>query len=221
MTKESRRALAQINRAMAGLEKGVAKDVESGRISKSRARTMRRVAELIREVVALEKRAGVALRSFRSRASQRPGLGVRVAPSDDRARDECGRGSRTHTAKKNWSGREDLNLRPPDPQSGALPGCATPRCLKKRQFIPRLSGATTATVPGIVPIPRRSARHVAEAGVRPDSATNSQKRCRVGPSRSTTSLTVVRDGGKLTATSTTSRVATSAVCSVNSTRGVS
>ena len=26
-----------------------------------------------------------------------------------------------------WSGREDLNLRPPDPQSGALPGCATPR----------------------------------------------------------------------------------------------
>ena len=58
MTKESRRALAQINRAMAGLEKGVAKDVESGRISKSRARTMRRVAELIREVVALEKRAG-------------------------------------------------------------------------------------------------------------------------------------------------------------------
>src|SRR6185295_3614975 len=25
------------------------------------------------------------------------------------------------------SGRQDLNLRPPDPQSGALPGCATPR----------------------------------------------------------------------------------------------
>ena len=28
---------------------------------------------------------------------------------------------------KNWSGREDLNLRPPPPQGGALPGCATPR----------------------------------------------------------------------------------------------
>ena len=28
-----------------------------------------------------------------------------------------------------WSGRQDLNLRPPDPQSGALPGCATPRNL--------------------------------------------------------------------------------------------
>jgi hypothetical protein len=26
-----------------------------------------------------------------------------------------------------WSGRLDLNQRPPDPQSGALPGCATPR----------------------------------------------------------------------------------------------
>ena len=28
---------------------------------------------------------------------------------------------------RNWSGREDLNLRPPHPQCGALPGCATPR----------------------------------------------------------------------------------------------
>src|SRR2546429_7296497 len=26
-----------------------------------------------------------------------------------------------------WSGREDLNLRPPAPHAGALPGCATPR----------------------------------------------------------------------------------------------
>ena len=26
-----------------------------------------------------------------------------------------------------WSERQDLNLRPPDPQSGALPNCATPR----------------------------------------------------------------------------------------------
>ena len=29
--------------------------------------------------------------------------------------------------KKNWSGRQDLNLRPLDPQSSALPDCATPR----------------------------------------------------------------------------------------------
>lgn len=26
-----------------------------------------------------------------------------------------------------WSGREDLNLRPPRPERGALPSCATPR----------------------------------------------------------------------------------------------
>ena len=26
-----------------------------------------------------------------------------------------------------WSGREDLNLRPPAPHAGALPSCATPR----------------------------------------------------------------------------------------------
>ena len=29
--------------------------------------------------------------------------------------------------KQEWSGREDLNLRPPAPKAGALPGCATPR----------------------------------------------------------------------------------------------
>jgi hypothetical protein len=28
---------------------------------------------------------------------------------------------------QNWSGREDLNFRPPDPETGALPSCATPR----------------------------------------------------------------------------------------------
>jgi hypothetical protein len=27
----------------------------------------------------------------------------------------------------NWSGRQDLNLRPPAPHAGALPSCATPR----------------------------------------------------------------------------------------------
>ena len=32
------------------------------------------------------------------------------------------------------SGREDLNLRPPGPEPGALPGCATPR---EARFIPR------------------------------------------------------------------------------------
>ncbi len=32
-------------------------------------------------------------------------------------------------AGEKWSGREDLNLRHPAPKAGALPGCATPRCI--------------------------------------------------------------------------------------------
>jgi hypothetical protein len=31
------------------------------------------------------------------------------------------------THRKDWSGRGDLNSRPPAPKAGALPGCATPR----------------------------------------------------------------------------------------------
>src|SRR6267142_5245266 len=38
------------------------------------------------------------------------------------------RGGNERTSK--WSGRQDLNLRPPPPQGGALPGCATPRPLR-------------------------------------------------------------------------------------------
>ncbi len=33
----------------------------------------------------------------------------------------------TGGARSEWSGREDSNLRPPAPEAGALPGCATPR----------------------------------------------------------------------------------------------
>ena len=33
----------------------------------------------------------------------------------------------THFMQKIWSGRPDLNRRPPVPQTGALPDCATPR----------------------------------------------------------------------------------------------
>ncbi len=36
-----------------------------------------------------------------------------------------------------WSGREDLNLRPPQPHCGALPDCATPRSVfDPRRFYP-------------------------------------------------------------------------------------
>jgi len=54
VTKKSRRSPTRVDRAKAGLEK----DAKSGRTNKTRARAMHRVAELIREVVALEKRAG-------------------------------------------------------------------------------------------------------------------------------------------------------------------
>src|SRR3989454_951264 len=39
----------------------------------------------------------------------------------------------------NWSGRGDLNARPPAPKAGALPGCATPRLstsLILKHFLP-------------------------------------------------------------------------------------
>src|SRR3954462_75685 len=34
--------------------------------------------------------------------------------------------------RNDWSGREDLNLRPPGPEPGALPGCATPRRVNRK-----------------------------------------------------------------------------------------
>jgi len=37
------------------------------------------------------------------------------------------------TSFKNWSGRQDLNLRPSAPKADALPDCATPRLLYERR----------------------------------------------------------------------------------------
>src|SRR2546422_8285353 len=50
----------------------------------------------------------------------------RVPPGRTRAEPfaESGPGGRS---KEEWSGRLDLNQRPPAPHAGALPGCATPR----------------------------------------------------------------------------------------------
>ncbi len=44
-----------------------------------------------------------------------------------------------------WSGRQDLNLRPPVPHTGALPGCATPRPGNQHSIITRPHWATRKT----------------------------------------------------------------------------
>src|ERR1700676_1462175 len=40
---------------------------------------------------------------------------------------------------KEWSGRLDSNQRPPGPEPGALPGCATPRQRAKKQVYTHFS----------------------------------------------------------------------------------
>ncbi len=44
---------------------------------------------------------------------------------------------------RDWSGREDLNLRPPAPKAGALPGCATPRPAHGNPSNPRVAEQPT------------------------------------------------------------------------------
>src|SRR5688572_22255863 len=51
-------------------------------------------------------------------------------------------------AVRSRSGREDLNLRPPDPQSGALPGCATPRQERRLSQIYATPSRTEARAQG-------------------------------------------------------------------------
>src|SRR2546422_97351 len=43
------------------------------------------------------------------------------------------------------SGREDLNLRPPQPHCGALPGCATPRYQEQKQYSRKATSKSRAT----------------------------------------------------------------------------
>ena len=48
-------------------------------------------------------------------------------------------GARQPSGWEGWSGRADLNGRPPAPKAGALPGCATPRRLILHYLSPRLA----------------------------------------------------------------------------------
>ena len=62
-----------------------------------------------------------------------------------------------------WSGREDLNLRPPAPKAGALPGCATPRRLV-RSDLPKIHASERMV--SICFGPRRSQRARRRKGTR-------------------------------------------------------
>lgn len=68
MTKKPRRSRPQVDSATPGREK----DVEPGRIEKTTARAMRRVADLIREVVAHEKSAGGSSSAFSVKRLPKP-----------------------------------------------------------------------------------------------------------------------------------------------------
>ncbi len=48
----------------------------------------------------------------------------------------------------NWSGQQDLNLRPPAPKAGALPGCAMPRKDEDYTFLEVLCTKKTRQAPG-------------------------------------------------------------------------
>jgi hypothetical protein len=56
---------------------------------------------------------------------QRTGSGIRTASGPTTGQTETG--PKAGSELDFWSGRPDLNRRPPVPQTGALPDCATPR----------------------------------------------------------------------------------------------
>lgn len=69
-----------------------------------------------------------------------------------------------------WSGREDLNLRPPAPKAGALPGCATPRLHRRASSL--YLRASLAYQHAGTPIP--SLRHEHAGDTQPVVATRSK-----------------------------------------------
>jgi hypothetical protein len=71
------------------------------------------------------RRAGVAA----TPAERTPAAAAARARRCRRACCGCGGSGRARAAPVLQSGRQDLNLRPPGPQPGALPDCATPRVL--------------------------------------------------------------------------------------------
>src|SRR6185312_3464237 len=93
-------------------------------------------------------RAGLAILIARF-AGEKNGRNERVRPGSPEANEMADRPFRGPNARsvsdgpgiplkviggKEWSEREDLNLRPPAPQADALPGCATFRSIQEGQI---------------------------------------------------------------------------------------
>jgi hypothetical protein len=85
---------------------------------------------------ALEGRCSIRLSYRRARPSTLAWPSRRTCRGEARAAQTGLPGPRAPVGWARWSGRADLNGRPPAPKAGALPGCATPR----RQHYPILTG---------------------------------------------------------------------------------
>src|SRR3954451_21866957 len=70
----------------------------------------------------------------------------------------------TVSCSEEWSGRSDSNARPPEPHSGALPGCATPRggSVYRSRRTPTLPRIWHAAAPARGPSARRRQTSCAE-----------------------------------------------------------
>ena len=89
-------------------------------------------------------------RSGRTRSTGRATSRAIVSAFGSQREGDC-----SHGPRRDESGREDLNLRPPGPQPGALPGCATPRGRPH----PIAAGPRCPASAGPLRVPRRWARH--------------------------------------------------------------
>ena len=70
-----------------------------------------------------------------------------------------------------WSGGQDSNLRPPDPQSGALPNCATTRCWIRLTLRPDGKRLHVSPLRAFRPEPRSARPTGRTAGQKPAPAT--------------------------------------------------
>lgn len=90
----------------------------------SLAESMQRARELRVQRLGQADEGTIADDDARESVSSLYRLSAGCRPTGCIARRGC---RNAHNVEENWSGWRDSNPRPPDPQSGALPGCATSR----------------------------------------------------------------------------------------------